>query len=309
MNKIVLKRHYFSGGLIMLTLLISGCENDNEPEIINLPQIQTLAATNIMITSAMCAGVVIDDGRGFVIERGIIWDTVSLKAQEHINKISAGQDTGRFEVGLTNLLPDQQYFIRAYAENGKGTSYGNEISFTTNKTNSIVYKTDGRTTQDDIPGPIALDINENGIVDFVLFTELTANSTGDRLYAGINPIGPNLMKTGPAINDNFLSMGFIVAENPGVMIDETLLDNERWYTDHAALIIRNTPPTGAIFYEGNWAEGEQIVGIQFFEEQSMHLGWLRIGFDKTTETLTLIDFAYNSIVDQPIIAGAKSNGD
>lgn len=173
--------------------------------------------------------------------------------------------------------------------------------------NTIIYKTDGRTTQDDIPGPIALDINENGIVDFVLFTELTANSTGDRLYAGINPIGPNLMKTGPAINDNFLSMGFIVAEDLGATIDESLLDNERWFTDHAALVIRNTPTTGAIFYEGNWAEGDQMVGIQFFEGQSMYFGWLRIGFDKTTEKLTLVDFAYESVANKSIIAGATSN--
>lgn len=173
--------------------------------------------------------------------------------------------------------------------------------------NTIVYKTDGRTNQYGYPNPIALDINEDGIMDFVLFIELTANSMGDRLYAGINPLGANLMKSGYPIDENFLSMGFIVSEVPGALIDAKLADNQIWYTDHAALVIRNTPTTGTVFYEGGWQQEDQILAIQFFTNQDVHFGWLRVNFDKTTEVLTLVDFAYNTVADQPIRAGAISN--
>ena len=54
-------------------------------------------------------------------------------------------------------------------------------------------------------------------VDFTIFLELTAGSKGDRLYAGINPIGYNQIKAGVAIPENFLSMGFLVPEPAGAI--------------------------------------------------------------------------------------------
>ncbi|RIA08879.1 hypothetical protein OE09_0703 [Flavobacteriaceae bacterium MAR_2010_72] len=88
--------------------------------------------------------------------------------------------------------------------------------------NSINYILDGRTVRLGDPLPIALDLSGNGQVDFTIFVELTANSQGDRLYAGVNPIDTNQIKSGPPIDDNFLNMGFLIAESVGETIDFNL---------------------------------------------------------------------------------------
>lgn len=174
-------------------------------------------------------------------------------------------------------------------------------------TNSIIYKLDGRTVKHGDPVPIAIDLSEDGQVDFTIFVELTANSQGDRLYAGMNPIGANLIKSGPPIDENFLSMGLLVAEIQGATIDLKVGQNQQWTPDFGALAIRNTFSNGQVSYEGNWADSEQIVGIQNKINQSVYFGWLRIKFDKITEMITLIDYAYDSIAGKPILAGVKSN--
>jgi len=174
-------------------------------------------------------------------------------------------------------------------------------------TNTIIYKLDGRTVKLGDPRPIAVDLSEDGLVDFTLFVELTANSQGDRLYAGMNPIGANLIKSGPAIDENFLNMGLLVAEMPDAKIDFHVDSSQQWTAEFGALVIRNTATTGNVHYEGNWADSAQMVGIQHIINGSVHFGWLRIKFDKMTEIVTLMDYAYDTIANQPIKAGAKSN--
>lgn len=173
--------------------------------------------------------------------------------------------------------------------------------------NSIIYKLDGRKVKLGDPFPISIDLSEDGQVDFTIFVELTANSRGDRLYVGMNPIGANLIKSGPPNDENFLNMGLLVSEFPGSTIDFNVELNQQWTPEFGALVIRNTYTNGSIFYEGNWADSEQIVGIQNKIENSVYFGWLRIKYDKMTEIVTLIDYAYNLIPNQPIIAGAKLN--
>jgi hypothetical protein len=47
------------------------------------------------------------------------------------NKTNDGIGTGAYKSNLTGLSPLTNYFVRAYATNSEGTSYGNEITFTT----------------------------------------------------------------------------------------------------------------------------------------------------------------------------------
>lgn len=174
-------------------------------------------------------------------------------------------------------------------------------------TSTIIYKTDGRSVKYGDPAPVAIDLSEDGQVDFTIFVELTANSLGDRLYAGMNPIGANLIKSGPPIDENFLNMGLLVAEIQGATIDLNVGQNQQWTPEFGALAIRNTFSDGEVSYEGNWADSVQIVGIQNKINQSVYFGWLRIKFDKNTEIVTLVDYAYDPIPGKPIKAGARSN--
>jgi hypothetical protein len=168
----------------------------------------------------------------------------------------------------------------------------------------IAYAEDGRHVKYGDPDPIILDMNGDAIVDFTVFVELTANPAGDHLYTGINPIGPHLIKSGPPDDNRYLNMGLLVAEAPGEEIDGSSGANERWSGDHGTLVIRHTPTSGAVWYEGDWsADSAQIVGIQLMMAGEVHYGWLRLRFDKATEWVTLVDHAYAETPQIPLKAG------
>lgn len=288
-----------------ILVILLGCKEDIKH--ISLPTVQTIEVTSINTTTISSGGNIINNGGAFVTAKGLCWDTQPNPTIALPTKTTDGQGNETFMREISSLIPNQRYFLRAYATNSKGTAYGNEIEFFTSANNTLVYKVDGRAVKLGDPFPIALDLSDDGTVDFTIFVELTANSSGDRLYAGINPIGANLIKSGPAIDENFLSMGLLVSEAPDNVIDENLLANQRWTGDFGALVIRNTTTNGSILYEGNWANSIQIVGIQNNVNGTVFFGWLRIEFDKATETLSLIDYAFNATPNRPIIAGASVN--
>ena len=100
-----------------------------------LPSITTNAITQITETSAVAGGNVTSDGNASVTERGVVYSTNPNPVITNLyNTIKpCGSGTGSFTCELTNLQPNTTYYVRAYATNEKGTAYGEEVSFTTNK--------------------------------------------------------------------------------------------------------------------------------------------------------------------------------
>ncbi|MEX0934386.1 MAG: glycine-rich domain-containing protein, partial [Candidatus Saccharimonadales bacterium] len=95
-----------------------------------LPLVTTDPITDIEPDSASTGGNVVDDGGSTVTARGIVYDT-SPGPTLNDNHIRRGAGTGSFNVNLTNLQPETTYYVRAYATNSFGTSYGNERVFET----------------------------------------------------------------------------------------------------------------------------------------------------------------------------------
>lgn len=174
----------------------------------------------------------------------------------------------------------------------------------------IIHKTDGRTVKLSDPSGIALDVNADGAVDYNIFVELTANSAGDRLYAGINPIGnpigTNAILAGPAIDENFLSMGFAKALAADTPIPENPSGDLQWSPDFHALAIRNTFTSGAISYEGDWGNGSAaFLPLRLDEGGLKKYGWAKLSFNKTTEVMTLEEYAYSEVAGVTLAAGEK----
>lgn len=96
----------------------------------NLPTVSTGSVTNITTTSAMGSGNVTNDGGSTVTERGFCWSTnhVPTIGGQHV---VAGNGTGSFTAAMANLTANTTYYVRAYATNGAGTAYGDEVEFTT----------------------------------------------------------------------------------------------------------------------------------------------------------------------------------
>lgn len=138
MNKII----KFFGFLIncFLIIIFQSCNSDIQGEKEKLPTITTLALKDITQNTATCGGLITSDGGIEVSLRGVCW---SLKPNPTINdsttKDAAG--TGEYISYITNLIADTTYYLRAYATNNTGTSYGLQVSFRTLKSNLPTIQT------------------------------------------------------------------------------------------------------------------------------------------------------------------------
>ena len=92
--------------------------------------ITTTAASLITATTASGGGSITTDGGAAVSARGICWGTISGPTVSN-GKTMEGTGIGSFTSSLVGLSPNTNYYVRAYATNNVGTTYGNEISFKT----------------------------------------------------------------------------------------------------------------------------------------------------------------------------------
>ena len=93
-----------------------------------LPQVNTTSVTNVTPLTAMVTGEVISVGDQNTI-RGFCYSTASNPTISDDTTMN-GTGTGVYSDTLLNLTPSTTYYVRAYATNSAGTSYGNELYFT-----------------------------------------------------------------------------------------------------------------------------------------------------------------------------------
>ena len=94
------------------------------------PTVVTKSVGEVTETTAKVVGQVTADGGAEVTERGVCWNTTG--APEVIDyRTVDGTGIGTFNSNISDLVPNTQYYVRAYATNEMGTSYGDEKSFTT----------------------------------------------------------------------------------------------------------------------------------------------------------------------------------
>ena len=94
------------------------------------PTVNTAAVTDIEMDSIVCGGTVVSDGGDFAMARGVCWNTNGEPTIDD-NKTTDGDGTGTFTSTITGLSPGTTYYVRAYATNTIGTSYGSEFSVIT----------------------------------------------------------------------------------------------------------------------------------------------------------------------------------
>ena len=95
-----------------------------------IPALTTSPPTGITLTSVISGGNIISNGGASITVSGICWGTSSGPTISGLFTTD-GTPNGSFASSLTNLIQNTIYYIRAYATNSVGTTYGNEISFLT----------------------------------------------------------------------------------------------------------------------------------------------------------------------------------
>lgn len=91
------------------------------------------AVTNINATTATSGGDITDDGRSPILTRGVTWNTTGNPTLELNAKTVDNTSTGigKFIAHISGLTESSTYYIRAYASNAVGTTYGSQVSATT----------------------------------------------------------------------------------------------------------------------------------------------------------------------------------
>ena len=150
-----------------------------------IPTITTSSATNISYTSATVGGNVTSDGGTTVTERGIVYSTTQNPTTSSSTKVTSGTGTGSFACNMSNLQDGTTYYVRAYAINKKGTSYGEQKSFTTKAYGLPIVTTSSATnisyTSATVGGNVTSDggttVTERGIVYSTTQNPTTSSST------------------------------------------------------------------------------------------------------------------------------------
>ncbi len=95
-----------------------------------LPSVLTLGVTDVKASQATVIGNVTATGGANTIQGGVCWSMTQNPTVDdsHTND---GNGLGLFTSHITGLTASTTYYVRAYATNSTGTTYGEQLSFTT----------------------------------------------------------------------------------------------------------------------------------------------------------------------------------
>lgn len=117
------------------------------------PTLGTLLSSNLTANSVTLNGSISSDGNNSITEKGFVISTSSNPTiSSNLFKFNSGSGSAAFSNVANTLNDETTYFIRAYATNGEGTSYSNQISITTPSDSEVQIPNNG-------------DGNGDGIVD------------------------------------------------------------------------------------------------------------------------------------------------
>ena len=95
-----------------------------------MPTVASGTVSNITKNSAQGSGKIMDNGGSDITARGVAF---KKDGDTEFTLSPSTETTEFFTVDLTGLVPNTKYYAKAYATNSSGTSYGNQVEFTTLK--------------------------------------------------------------------------------------------------------------------------------------------------------------------------------
>jgi uncharacterized protein (TIGR02145 family) len=135
-----------TGTFIYSIPLTGGCGSVNATGtiIVNAASLATLTTTGVSVVTdigASSGGNITADGGAAITAKGVVWSTSTLPTVSLSTKTTDGTGTGIFTSTISGLTASTKYYVRSYATNTSGTSYGSELDFTTCTLNTAVAST------------------------------------------------------------------------------------------------------------------------------------------------------------------------
>ncbi len=168
-----------------VTLTGTGTDGTTIPPVIPgppLPIVITAEISNITDSEALSGGEVIypEGCTALLVGRGGAWDTVSPPTYPQDASTFDGWESGGYTSGLTNLLPQTRYYIRAYVQY---------------KLNGVVYTRYDADTYSFTTPALSGDVNGDKVLDLkdaILALKIVAGAAGNaaiNLPADVNGDG------------------------------------------------------------------------------------------------------------------------
>lgn len=205
-----------------------------------MPKVTTAQVSDVTSTTAKCGGDVTDNGGYRITARGVCWSSTSSTPSVEDDHTSEVADNGAFTSLMTGLNLSTTYYVRAYATNEVGTSYGETVIFTT---------TDG------------LPVVQTGIVSNITATSADINATvvspGDSQLTACGVCWSNT-KSSPTVEDDHTE------DVPKVGVFSTKMTNlvgmQTYYVRAYATNLNGTVYGEAVsFFTASTADGLPIV--------------------------------------------------
>ncbi|MEK7720412.1 MAG: fibrobacter succinogenes major paralogous domain-containing protein [Bacteroidota bacterium] len=117
---------HIATAIIFLLVFAYNCKKSQVSEV---PVLVSLAVKSTSATTVDTGGNISSEGSSSIISRGVCWSVLQNPTIKYKDSTTVdGTGVGIFNSTIPGLKPGFTYFIRAYATNGAGTAYGNQVS-------------------------------------------------------------------------------------------------------------------------------------------------------------------------------------
>jgi len=231
--------------------MLIGCEKE-EP-VLKLATVTTTAVSSIGSTFAISGGEVLNDGGVTITDAGVVWSTEPNPTIELSTKIKSNSLKGSYTSNIAPLSILTKYYVRAYATNSVGTSYGNEIDFTTsNKSPCLISMYTLRQSNINQTFQIVYDANKR-IDIFGIDPQYKYKYSGDSIYIN-NYLGGTLYDlsfTSQSSNGIVQSIKKYFSSTGGIYrysFDYSVANQISITLDYSSIyaVDKNTPPTKVV---------------------------------------------------------------
>ncbi|MFY0631878.1 MAG: T9SS type A sorting domain-containing protein, partial [Flavobacteriaceae bacterium] len=208
------------------TAVIGAPNNDENGSNAGQVKIISVSPASIEVTTddpisiaanyAYLGGQVVHEGLSTVTERGIVYSTANpdpFIGDDNVTKVANGSGLGSFTQKTTSLLAETIYYVKAYATNSQGTTYGEAKPFLSGLPIQIGQEITGSNNEDRYGQEIVL--NSNGTVMVVGAPKNDTNGTDTGQVTVYELIGDEWMPKGNVLNGSTAAeaIGYSVSIN------------------------------------------------------------------------------------------------
>jgi hypothetical protein len=126
------------------------------------PILTTNAITNIFTATATSGGNITNNGGNPILSSGICWATSQNPTISNSVYNNGSNILGSYTSYMSGLTPNTTYYVRSFASNSAGTTYGNQLTFSTIALRAPAITTGSITSKTAITATAAGNLTDSG---------------------------------------------------------------------------------------------------------------------------------------------------